>query len=59
LTGVRYKVTDGQSVYNGLQASYSQRLARGVLLRLNYAFSRNIDDGSVTVTQGGAGRAPG
>lgn len=52
LTGVRYKVTDGQSIYNSLQASLAQRLGRGLSFRINYVFSRNIDDGSVTVTQG-------
>ncbi len=58
LTGVRYKTTDGQSVYNALQLSYLQRLARGLMLRVNYAFARNIDDGSVTVTQGGDNDLP-
>jgi hypothetical protein len=57
-TGIRYKVTDGQSVYNSLQASFTQRLRRGLLFRLNYVFSRNIDDGSVTVTQGGDNDLP-
>ncbi|MEZ5401683.1 MAG: carboxypeptidase regulatory-like domain-containing protein [Bryobacteraceae bacterium] len=58
LTGVRYKVTDGQSVYNALQLSYAQRLVRGLLFRVNYAFARNIDDGSITVTQGGDNDLP-
>ncbi|HET8548814.1 MAG TPA: TonB-dependent receptor, partial [Bryobacteraceae bacterium] len=57
-TGIRYKVTDGQSVYNSLQASFAQRLRAGLLVRLNYVFSRNIDDGSVTVTQGGDNDLP-
>ncbi|MDX1980445.1 MAG: TonB-dependent receptor [Bryobacteraceae bacterium] len=57
LTGVRYKVTDGQSVYNALQASLQHRM-NGMLLRFNYAFARNIDDGSVTVTQGGDNDLP-
>ncbi len=58
LTGVRYKVTDGQSVYNALQASLQHRMRGGLLVRLNYAFARNIDDGSVTVTQGGDNDLP-
>ena len=58
LTGVRYKVTDGQSSYNALQVAFNQRLGRGISLRVNYAFARNIDDGSVTVTQGGDNDLP-
>jgi hypothetical protein len=58
LTGVRYKVTDGQSVHNALQLSLQQRLKAGMLLRLNYNFARTIDDGSVAVTQGGDNDLP-
>lgn len=58
LTGVRYKKTDGQSVYNALQASLQHKLRAGMLVRLNYTFSRSIDDGSVTVTQGGDNDLP-
>ncbi|MCC6591518.1 MAG: TonB-dependent receptor [Bryobacterales bacterium] len=58
LTGVRYKATDGQSFYNALQVSWSQRLRGGVSLRFNYVYSKNIDDGSVTVTQGGDNDLP-
>lgn len=58
LTGVRYKVTDGQSFYNSLQLSLAQRLKAGLSFRLNYVFSKNIDDGSVTVTQGGDNDLP-
>ncbi|MBL8236700.1 MAG: TonB-dependent receptor [Bryobacterales bacterium] len=58
LTGVRYKVTDGQSVHNALQVSLQHRLRAGMLLRLNYNFARTIDDGSVTVTQGGDNDLP-
>jgi hypothetical protein len=58
LTGVRYKLTDGQSVYNALQVSLQHRVSRGMLLQVNYVFSRNIDDGSVTVTQGGDNDLP-
>jgi hypothetical protein len=57
-TGIRYKVTDGQSVYNAFLASFEQRFRRGTQLQLNYAFARNIDDGSVTVTQGGDNDLP-
>lgn len=58
LTGVRYKVTDGQSVYNALQLSLQHRMKANMLLRLNYNFARTIDDGSVTVTQGGDNDLP-
>lgn len=58
LTGVRYKVTDGQSVFNALQTSLQHRLRAGMLLRLNYNFARTIDDGSVAVTQGGDNDLP-
>ena len=52
-TGIRYKVTDGQSFYNALIASLEHRFAGGLVLRGNYTWSKNIDDGSVTITQGG------
>ncbi|MFN7921196.1 MAG: carboxypeptidase regulatory-like domain-containing protein [Bryobacteraceae bacterium] len=58
LTGVRYKVTDGRSWYNALQASLQHHMGSRTLVALNYAFSRNIDDGSVTVTQGGDNDLP-
>jgi hypothetical protein len=58
LTGVRYKVTDGQSVYNALQVSLQHRMRAGMLVRVNYVFARNIDDGSVMVTQGGDNDLP-
>lgn len=58
LTGVRYKVTDGQSVHNALQLSLQHRLKASMLIRLNYNFARTIDDGSVTVTQGGDNDLP-
>ncbi len=58
LTGVRYKTTDGQSVYGALQASLERRLRGGLLVRVNYVFSRNIDDGSIAVTQGGDNDLP-
>jgi hypothetical protein len=58
LTGVRYKLTNGQSFYNALQLSLAQRLRGGFSFRLNYVFCKNIDDGSVTVTQGGDNDIP-
>jgi hypothetical protein len=58
LTGVRYKVTDGESSYNALQASFTQRLTRGLQWQVNYVYSKSIDEGSVTVTQGGDNDLP-
>ena len=52
-TGIRYKETDAQSFYNSLQVTFDKRLSRGFQIRTNYVYSKNIDDGSVTVTQGG------
>jgi hypothetical protein len=58
LTGVRYKVTDGESLYSALQTSVTQRLTSGLQLQVNYILSRAEDDGSVTVTQGGDNDLP-
>jgi len=58
LTGVRYKKTDGSSRYDSLQTSFSQRLTRGVSVQVNYVWSKSLDDGSVTVTQGGDNDLP-
>jgi hypothetical protein len=58
LSGVRYKVTDGESFYNAWQASFSQRLHQGHQVQVNYTLSRSIDEGSVTVTQGGDNDLP-
>jgi Carboxypeptidase regulatory-like domain/TonB dependent receptor-like, beta-barrel len=52
-TGIRYKVTDAQSFYNALQVSLDRRLSRGLQLRANYTYSKSVDDGSITITQGG------
>lgn len=52
-TGIRYKVTDAQSFYNALQISFDRRFSEGLQLRVNYIYSKTIDDGSITVTQGG------
>lgn len=57
-TGIRYKVTDGQSVYNAFVASLEHRFRGGIQLQANYTFARNIDDGSITVTQGGDNDLP-
>jgi len=57
-TGIRYKTTDGQSVYNSVRTSLEHRFRAGVQFQGNYVFSRNIDDGSVTVTQGGDNDLP-
>jgi hypothetical protein len=51
-TGIRYKETAGQSYYNALQVSFEQRLSGGLSFRLNYTFSRNIDTGSIEISQG-------
>ncbi|MBZ5628973.1 MAG: TonB-dependent receptor [Acidobacteriia bacterium] len=51
-TGIRYKKTDGMSYYNALMVTYEQRLMKRLLLRANYTFSRNIDTGSLEITQG-------
>jgi hypothetical protein len=51
-TGIRYKKTDGMSYYNALLVMYEQRLMKRLLLRANYTFSRNIDTGSLEITQG-------
>jgi hypothetical protein len=52
-TGIRYKVTDAQSFYNALQVSFDRRFSRGLQLRANYIYSKSVDDGSITITQGG------
>ena len=51
-TGIRYKETAGQSYYNALQASLEQRFNQSLSLRINYTFSRNIDTGSIEISQG-------
>jgi hypothetical protein len=51
-TGIRYKKTDGMSYYNALLVTFEQRLAKRLLIGANYTFSRNIDTGSLEITQG-------
>jgi hypothetical protein len=57
-TGIRYKTTNGMSYYNALQVSLEQRSSRGLLLRLNYTFARNVDTASIDQTQGGSNDLP-
>ena len=42
---VRY-LTDGQSFYNALQASWEQRATKGLSFQVNYNYSHSIDDSS-------------
>lgn len=51
-TGIRHKVTDANSFYNALLAGVEVRRG-GLRLRAHYVYSKNIDDGSLTITQGG------
>ena len=57
-TGIRYKVTDGTSWYNALQAAFEHRFGGGLGVRANYSWSKSIDDGSITLTQGGDNDMP-
>jgi hypothetical protein len=57
-TGIRYKVTDGQSSYNGLQAAFAYQLNRYLALHTSYTYSKAIDDGSIVTTQGGDNDLP-
>jgi hypothetical protein len=41
----RYE-TDAQSFYNGLQASWEQRMTKGLNFQANYTFSHSVDDSS-------------
>jgi hypothetical protein len=52
-TGIRHKVTDANSFYNALRAGLDGRLGAGSRVGLHYTYSKNIDDGSITITQGG------
>ncbi len=56
--GLRYTKTDGMSYYNALQASFQQRFSRGLLMRANYTFSKNIDTDSLLITPGGTNDLP-
>jgi len=57
-TGIRYKETNGMSYYNALQLSFERRFIRGLLIRVNYAFARNVDTASIDQTQGGSNDLP-
>ena len=57
-TGIRNKVTDGMSSYNGLQAAFEFRRGRYVLLHASYTYSKAIDDASIVTTQGGDNDLP-
>jgi hypothetical protein len=46
------------SYYNALQLSFQQRFHRGLLLRMNYTFARNVDTSSIDQTQGGSNDLP-
>ena len=41
---VQADITDINSTYNALQASYEKRMAHGVTILANYTFSRSLDD---------------
>jgi len=57
-SGIRYKVTDGISAYNGLQTSFELRRGRYISLHTSYTYSKAIDDGSIVTTQGGDNDLP-
>jgi hypothetical protein len=57
-TGIRYKVTDSNSFYNALQLSFDRRLSHGLRFKTSYTYSKNIDEGSITITQGGDNDMP-
>jgi len=52
-TGIRHKVTDVNAFYNALEIALERRWHRGFALRTSYTYSKNVDDGSLTITQGG------
>lgn len=56
--GLRYTTTDGMSYYHALQISFQQRLRRGLLFRVNYTFSKNIDTDSLLITPGSTNDLP-
>ena len=57
-TGIRQKVTDGHSYYNAFEAGFDHRWSGGFGMHTNYTWSKNIDDGSITTTQGGDNDMP-
>jgi hypothetical protein len=56
--GLRYTTTNGMSYYNALQISFQQRFSRGLLFRVNYTFSKNIDTDSLLITPGNTNDLP-
>lgn len=57
-TGIRYKVTDGQSSYNGLQTVFNLKTQKFINFQASYTYSKAIDDGSIVTTQGGDNDLP-
>ncbi len=57
-SGIRHKTTDGQSSYNGLQATFEYRRSKYLTMHTTYLWSKAIDDGSIVTTQGGDNDLP-
>ncbi len=57
-TGIRHKVTDANSLYQAFHVLFERRWTRGLQLKTSYVYSQNIDEGSLTVTQGGDNDLP-
>ncbi len=57
-SGIRNKVTDGISSYNGLQTTFEFRSGRYLMLHTSYTYARAIDDASIVTTQGGDNDLP-
>ncbi|MBI3941205.1 MAG: TonB-dependent receptor [Acidobacteria bacterium] len=48
---IRYRPTDGNSVYNSLTAGLTKRLSQGFQFQVNYTFGRSIDDSSAVFNE--------
>ena len=46
LSNARYEVSSGKSAYNALQADLTKRFSRGLQFRVNYTFSKSLDNHS-------------
>jgi len=46
LSNARYEVSNGESNYNALQAEVTQRFSHGLQFRVNYTFSKSLDNHS-------------
>jgi hypothetical protein len=57
-SGIRNKMTDGQSSYNALQTTFEYRRNKYFSLHTSYTWSKAIDDGSIVTTQGGDNDLP-